>query len=173
MWSYPEAPRHEDVSGSGDIAPPFLTSALDGGKRSASQPGRFIPVNRPFVPIIEETGWAPEYIEQLVGHKGKGWWSNWKKAYIPTQKESVFEMSQRSSDWGVEFSPNSTTNTKTGGGGGGGYLNRYSDILRTWRPRGHMMGTANGAAILDAKMKIRWQLVTTVGMLLPSVRLQN
>jgi hypothetical protein len=32
---------HEDVWGSGGIAPPFLTSALDGGERSASLPGRF------------------------------------------------------------------------------------------------------------------------------------
>jgi hypothetical protein len=27
--------------GSGSIAPPFLTSAIDGGERSASRPGRF------------------------------------------------------------------------------------------------------------------------------------
>jgi hypothetical protein len=33
------APRHEDVWGRG--APPFLTSALDGGQWSASLPGRF------------------------------------------------------------------------------------------------------------------------------------
>jgi hypothetical protein len=29
-------PRHEDVSGSSGIAPPFLTSALDGGEWSTS-----------------------------------------------------------------------------------------------------------------------------------------
>jgi hypothetical protein len=34
---------HEDVWDSGDIAPPFLTSALDGGEWSASFPGRFTP----------------------------------------------------------------------------------------------------------------------------------
>jgi hypothetical protein len=36
-----EAPRHEDVWGSGCIAPPFLASALDGDNWSASRPGRF------------------------------------------------------------------------------------------------------------------------------------
>jgi hypothetical protein len=34
----------EDVSGSGGIAPPFLTSAIDGGEWSAPRPGRFTPV---------------------------------------------------------------------------------------------------------------------------------
>jgi hypothetical protein len=33
--------RHADVWGSGGIAPPHLTSALDGGEWSASRPGRF------------------------------------------------------------------------------------------------------------------------------------
>jgi hypothetical protein len=32
--------------GSGGKAPPFLTSALDGGERSASRPYRFIPGER-------------------------------------------------------------------------------------------------------------------------------
>jgi hypothetical protein len=31
---------------SGDIAPPFMSSALDGGECSASRPGRFIPRER-------------------------------------------------------------------------------------------------------------------------------
>jgi hypothetical protein len=35
------APRHEDAWVSGDIAPSFLTSALDGGEWSASRPCRF------------------------------------------------------------------------------------------------------------------------------------
>jgi hypothetical protein len=35
--------RNEDVWGSGGIAPPFLTSALDGGEWSASCAGRFSP----------------------------------------------------------------------------------------------------------------------------------
>jgi hypothetical protein len=35
--------NHEDVWGSGGIAPPFLTSALDGDVWSASCPGRFTP----------------------------------------------------------------------------------------------------------------------------------
>jgi hypothetical protein len=33
----------EDIPGSGGIAPPFLTSASDGVKRSASRPGHFNP----------------------------------------------------------------------------------------------------------------------------------
>jgi hypothetical protein len=33
--------RHEDVYKSGGVAPPLLTSALDGGEWSASRPGRF------------------------------------------------------------------------------------------------------------------------------------
>jgi hypothetical protein len=33
---------HEDTWGSGGIAPPFLTSALERGEWSASRPGRFI-----------------------------------------------------------------------------------------------------------------------------------
>jgi hypothetical protein len=32
---------HEDIWGSGGVAPPFLTSALHGGERSTSRPGRF------------------------------------------------------------------------------------------------------------------------------------
>jgi hypothetical protein len=34
---------HEDLWGSGGIASPFLTSAVDGGEWSASRPGRFTP----------------------------------------------------------------------------------------------------------------------------------
>jgi hypothetical protein len=34
---------HEDIWGSGGIAPPFLTSAIDGGEWSASRPCHFIP----------------------------------------------------------------------------------------------------------------------------------
>jgi hypothetical protein len=35
--------RHEDVRENGGIAPPFLTSTLEGDERSASRPGRFTP----------------------------------------------------------------------------------------------------------------------------------
>jgi hypothetical protein len=39
----------------------FSTSALDGGKWSASRPGRALPPGEgPPVPIVQETGWAPE-----------------------------------------------------------------------------------------------------------------
>jgi hypothetical protein len=37
--------------GNRGIAPPFLTSALDGGEWSASLPGRFIPGKEPPLPI--------------------------------------------------------------------------------------------------------------------------
>jgi hypothetical protein len=51
------APRHEDVWGTGGIAPSFLTSALDGGEWSASNPGRFTPGERaPGTYCIE--GWV-------------------------------------------------------------------------------------------------------------------
>jgi hypothetical protein len=39
----------------------FLTSALEGGEWSASQPGRPLPPGKePPVPIVQEAGWAPE-----------------------------------------------------------------------------------------------------------------
>jgi hypothetical protein len=39
----------------------FLTSILDGGEWSASHPGRALPPGKgPPVPIVQETGWAPE-----------------------------------------------------------------------------------------------------------------
>jgi hypothetical protein len=39
----------------------FLTSALDGGKRSASRPGRALPPGKgPPLPIVQEAGWATE-----------------------------------------------------------------------------------------------------------------
>jgi hypothetical protein len=47
------AVRHEDVWGSGGIAPSFLTSALDGGEWSASCPCRFTP--RKIIPGIQRT----------------------------------------------------------------------------------------------------------------------
>jgi hypothetical protein len=42
----------EDIWGSGTVAPPFLTSALDGGEWSASRPCRFTPGERaPWYPL--------------------------------------------------------------------------------------------------------------------------
>ena len=35
-----------------------MTTALEGGERSAPRPGRFIPGKDP-VPIVQEVGWAP------------------------------------------------------------------------------------------------------------------
>jgi hypothetical protein len=46
---------HKDIWGSGGIAPPFLTSALDGGEWSASRSGRFITRERP--PPLSGTHW--------------------------------------------------------------------------------------------------------------------
>jgi hypothetical protein len=38
----------------------FTTSELDGGEWSASRPGRGLPPRKgPPVPIVQETGWAP------------------------------------------------------------------------------------------------------------------
>jgi hypothetical protein len=52
---------HEDAWGTGGIAPPFLTSALDGGDWSASRPCCFNPgESGPSVPIGEEAGWTLE-----------------------------------------------------------------------------------------------------------------
>jgi hypothetical protein len=41
----------------------FFTSALDGSEWSASRPGRALPRGKdPPVPIVQETGWAPELV---------------------------------------------------------------------------------------------------------------
>jgi hypothetical protein len=50
--------------GEGGIDPTqFLTSALDGGERSASRPGRALPAGKgPPVPIVQEAGWASETV---------------------------------------------------------------------------------------------------------------
>jgi hypothetical protein len=52
--------------GSGGIAPPLLTSALDGGEWSPSRPGHFTSEETvPPVPIGQEAGWAPEPVWTL------------------------------------------------------------------------------------------------------------
>jgi hypothetical protein len=38
--------RHEDIWGKGGVAPPFSTSAVDGGDSSGSLPCRFMPEER-------------------------------------------------------------------------------------------------------------------------------
>jgi hypothetical protein len=55
----------EDKRGSGSIAPPFLTSALDGGERSASLPVLFTPGKRAPVPIGKEAGCTLEPVWNL------------------------------------------------------------------------------------------------------------
>jgi hypothetical protein len=47
---------------SGGIAPPFLTSALDRGERSASRPGRFTTVE-----IAPGTHWAGGWVGPRIG----------------------------------------------------------------------------------------------------------
>jgi hypothetical protein len=56
-------PRH-DIWGTGCIAPPFLTSALDGSEWSASRPDRFPPVKEPWC-LLSEAGSAPEPVWPL------------------------------------------------------------------------------------------------------------
>jgi hypothetical protein len=107
-----EAPRHENVSGSGDIAPLFLTSALDGGKWSASRPGRFTPGKRSPVRIVEETVW---YWTTGGARRGRGGDLTGRKLTSSLQKKACYKISQSAPDWGVEFSPNSTTKTEKGG----------------------------------------------------------
>jgi hypothetical protein len=50
------APRHEHVWGSGGIAPPVLTSALDRGEWLVSRVGRYIPGKDPGTHWTE--GWV-------------------------------------------------------------------------------------------------------------------
>jgi hypothetical protein len=50
--------------GGGDIAPPFLTSALDGGSQLYA-PEALSPGKEPPVPIGQEAGWAPEPVWML------------------------------------------------------------------------------------------------------------
>jgi hypothetical protein len=55
-------PRHEDVWGSGGIAPPFLTSELDGGEWPASCPSRFTPGER-----VPGTHWTGGWVSPRAG----------------------------------------------------------------------------------------------------------
>jgi hypothetical protein len=59
------APSHEDVWGSEDIAPPFLTLALDGGEWSASNPCCFIASERALSTHCIGAAWAPEKVRML------------------------------------------------------------------------------------------------------------
>jgi hypothetical protein len=51
--------------GEWNIAPSFLTSALDEGEWSASRLGHFTPGESAPVLIAEEAGWAPESVCML------------------------------------------------------------------------------------------------------------
>jgi hypothetical protein len=59
--------RHEDVWASGDIAPPFLTSRLDGDEWSASCLGRFTRVER-----APGTHWIGECVDSRAGPDAVG-----------------------------------------------------------------------------------------------------
>jgi hypothetical protein len=50
---------YEDIGGTGGIDPPSLTSALDGGKWSASRLCRFTPGEKAPGIHWKEAGWAP------------------------------------------------------------------------------------------------------------------
>jgi hypothetical protein len=54
--------------GSGGTAPPFLTSALDGGERSASGPRRFTPGGKPPYPLDKGLG-GPQSRSERYGEK--------------------------------------------------------------------------------------------------------
>jgi hypothetical protein len=56
------APRQEDVSGSGGIAPPFLNSALYGGEWPVSRPGRFDSGER-----ANDTHWIGGWVSPRAG----------------------------------------------------------------------------------------------------------
>jgi hypothetical protein len=56
---------HEDIWGSGDIAPPFFIPAVDGGELKASCPCRFTPAEIAFVLIGREAGSVPESVWPL------------------------------------------------------------------------------------------------------------
>jgi hypothetical protein len=82
------------VWGSGGIAPPFLTSALDGGEWSASRPGRYIPGKKPLVSIEYEAGWAPVLVLTL--------WSREKSIAPAVNRTPVFQPEvRRYTDWAI------------------------------------------------------------------------
>jgi hypothetical protein len=58
--------------GSGSLAPPFVTSALDEAEWAGSRPGRSTPRVVPQVPIGLEAGWAPEPV-----------WTEQEKHFLP------------------------------------------------------------------------------------------
>jgi hypothetical protein len=68
---------HEDIRRSGDIAPPFFTSLLDGGDWSASLPSRFSPGESSPISIGWEAGWVLESV-----------WTLWRRGKILSCRES-------------------------------------------------------------------------------------
>ena len=48
----------------------FLTSALEGGERSASRPGRSLPPGKDPVPIVQEAGWVSGQVRKILPPPG-------------------------------------------------------------------------------------------------------
>jgi hypothetical protein len=57
-----QAIHHEDIWGSGGIAPTVFTLALDGSEWSVSCPSHFTPRE---IALGKEAGWAPELVSTL------------------------------------------------------------------------------------------------------------
>jgi hypothetical protein len=62
LWLTNEVLLHEDVGGSGGIAPPFLNLAPDGDKCPASRPSGFTPLKE-----AAGTNWAREWVDSRAG----------------------------------------------------------------------------------------------------------
>jgi hypothetical protein len=62
LYLIKQATRNEDVLGSGDIAPLFLTVAVNGGEWSTSRPGRFTPGER-----APGTHWIGGWVDLRAG----------------------------------------------------------------------------------------------------------
>jgi hypothetical protein len=65
-----QALYYEDIWWSGDIAPQFLTSALDGGEQSASHLGCFTPRER-----APGSHWIEDWVGPIVGRPEKNFFT--------------------------------------------------------------------------------------------------
>jgi hypothetical protein len=97
MQTYPvlkQAPRHEDVLESEGIAPHILTSALDGGERSASHPDYFTP---------EEVAWGASWTGGWVGPRaGMEAMTNGKESpYRNSNPRSSSPWHNHCADWAI------------------------------------------------------------------------
>jgi hypothetical protein len=92
------APRYEDVWGSGGTAPPFLTSALDGGEWPASRPGSFTTGER--TPGTYSTGGCVNPRASLDTVK-----------YARNRNRAVQPVDRRSTDWAISAPNNDDDDT--------------------------------------------------------------